>query len=73
MTIPESTVTFSNDSAFVYVLKDTTDHKQVFDKKHIMVGLSDGIKVEVKSGLKKGDKIRGNEISDKPKVEAPKQ
>jgi HlyD family secretion protein len=73
LTIPESTVTFSNDSAFVYVLKDTVDHKQVFDKKHIMVGLSDGIKVEVKSGLKKGDKIRGNEISDKPKAEAPKQ
>lgn len=73
LTIPESTVTFSNDSAFVYVLKDTTDHKQVFDKKHILVGLSDGIKVEVKSGLKKGDKIRGNEISDKPKAEAPKQ
>ncbi|MFV0537853.1 MAG: efflux RND transporter periplasmic adaptor subunit [Dysgonomonas sp.] len=73
LTIPESTVTFSNDSAFVYVLKDTTDHKQVFDKKHILVGLSDGIKVEVKSGLKKGDKVRGNEISDKPKAEAPKQ
>ncbi|MDR1707473.1 efflux RND transporter periplasmic adaptor subunit [Dysgonomonas sp.] len=73
LTIPESTVTFSNDSAFVYILKDTTDHKQVFDKKHIMVGLSDGIKVEVKSGLKKGDKIRGNEISDKPKAEATKQ
>lgn len=73
LTIPESTVTFSNDSAFVYILKDTTDHKQVFDKKHILVGLSDGIKVEVKSGLKKGDKIRGNEISDKPKAEAPKQ
>ncbi|MDR1090895.1 MAG: efflux RND transporter periplasmic adaptor subunit [Prevotella sp.] len=73
LTIPESTVTFNNDSAFVYVLKDTTDHKQVFDKKHIMVGLSDGIKVEVKSGLSKGDKIRGNEISDNPKAEAPKQ
>ena len=70
LTIPESTVTFSNDSAFVYILKDSTDQKQVFDKKHIMVGLSDGIKVEVVSGLKKGDKIRGNEISDKPKAEA---
>lgn len=70
LTIPESAVTFSNDSAFVYILKDSTDQKQVFDKKHIMVGLSDGIKVEVKSGLTKGDKIRGNEISDKPKTEA---
>lgn len=68
LTIPESTISFSNDSAYVYVLKDTLNSKQTFDKKHITVGLSDGIKVEVKSGLKKGDKIRGNEISDKPNL-----
>jgi HlyD family secretion protein len=73
LTIPESTVTFSNDSSFVYVLKDSTNQKQVFDKQYITIGLSDGIKVEVKTGLKKGDKVRGNEISDKPKAEAPKQ
>lgn len=73
MIIPESTVTFSNDSAYVFVLKDSVDKKQTFDKKYIVVGLSNGINVEVKSGLKKGNKIRGNEISDKPKVEAPKQ
>lgn len=73
LTIPESTVTFINDSAYVYVLKDSVDLKQTFDKKHIMVGLSDGIKVEVKSGLNTGDKIRGNEISGKPNIEAPKQ
>ncbi len=73
VTIPESTVTFSNDSAFVYILKDSTDQKQVFEKKNIKVGLSDGIKVEVKEGLAKGDKIRGGELSDKPKIEAPKQ
>lgn len=68
LTIPESTISFSNDSAYVYVLKDTLNNKQTFDKKHITVGLSDGIKVEVKSGLNKGDKIRGNEISDKPNL-----
>ncbi|GAB6123606.1 efflux RND transporter periplasmic adaptor subunit [Dysgonomonas termitidis] len=71
LTIPESTITFSNDSSFVYILTDTTNHKQVFDKKLVKVGLSDGIKVEVKEGLSKGQKIRGNEVSDKPK-EAPK-
>ncbi|HMM03811.1 MAG: efflux RND transporter periplasmic adaptor subunit [Dysgonomonas sp.] len=71
LTIPESTITFSNDSSFVYILTDTTNHKQVFDKKLVKVGLSDGIKVEVKEGLNKGQKIRGNEVSDKPK-EAPK-
>ncbi len=72
LTIPESTITFSNDSSFVYLLKDSVDHKQNFDKKYIKIGLSDGIKVEVKDGLKKGDKIRGNEITDKPK-ESPKK
>ncbi len=66
LTIPESTISFSNDSSYVYILTDSTDHKQVFDKKHIKIGLSDGIKVEVKSGLTKGQKIRGNEVSDKP-------
>lgn len=73
MIVPESTVTFSNDSAYVYVLKDSIDKKQTFDKRLIVVGLSNGINVEVKSGLKKGDKIRGNVITDKPKIEAPKQ
>lgn len=67
LTIPESTVTFSNDSAYVYLLKDSTEQKQVFEKKNIKLGLSNGIKVEVKSGLDTNDKIRGNEISNKPK------
>lgn len=66
LVIPESTITFSNDSAFVYVLKNDKAEKQEFEKKHITIGLSDGIKAEVKSGLKKGEKIRGNEVSAKP-------
>lgn len=66
LTVPESTVTFENDSAFVYVLKDSIDNKQTFDKRNVKVGLSDGIKVEVKDGLTKGQQIRGNEISNKP-------
>lgn len=73
LTIPESCVTFSNDSAFVFVLKDSIDNKQNFEKRNIKVGLSDGIKVEVKSGLKKSDRIRGNELSDKPKFESKEQ
>jgi len=66
ITIPESSITFSSDSAYVYVLKDSISHPQIFDKKLIQIGLSDGIKVEVKSGLASGDKVRGNEVSDKP-------
>ncbi len=67
LSVPESTITFSNDSAFVYILTDSIDGKQVFDKKFVTIGLSDGINVEVKSGLEKGQRIRGNEVSDKKK------
>ncbi|MFT3993015.1 MAG: efflux RND transporter periplasmic adaptor subunit [Dysgonomonas sp.] len=66
LTIPESSITFSNDSSYVYILKDSLDNKKNYEKKLINIGLSNGIKVEVKSGLNKGDKVRGNEISDKP-------
>ena len=63
LTIPESCIEFSNDSAFVYVLK--TPEPQTFDKKFVKIGLSDGIKTEIRSGLKKGEKIRGAAIEDK--------
>jgi HlyD family secretion protein len=64
LTVPESSVEFKNDSAFVHVLKEETP-TQVFDKQHIKIGLSDGIKVEVKEGLTADTKIRGNIIDTK--------
>lgn len=63
LTIPESCVEFSGDTAFVYVLK--TKEPQTFDKKRITLGLSDGVKIEVKSGLTLKSKIRGTEIMEK--------
>lgn len=72
LTVPESTVSFSNDSAFVYVVTQETP-KQVFEKKYVTVGLSNGINIEVKSGLAKGQKIRGNERDEKANMpEQPK-
>ena len=70
--IPESSVEFSNDSAFVYIMK-TEKPEQVFDKKHIEIGLSDGISIEVKKGLTLDDKIRGNTINPKTKKEEKKK
>lgn len=67
LTVPESTISFSKDSAFVYVLKDSIAKEQEFDKRLVKTGLSDGIKVQVKSGLNLNDKIRGNEKVDTPK------
>ena len=62
MTIPESTVTFNGDSAFVQIVKQEIP-KQVFEKHHIKTGLSDGMKIEVKEGLTSEDKVRGAVIN----------
>lgn len=62
LTIPESTVEFHGDTAFVQVVKQEKP-KQIFEKRLIKMGLSDGIKIEVKEGLTEKDKIRGAAIS----------
>lgn len=66
LTVPESCVSFSNDSAFVHLL--VADEPQTFEKKQVNTGLSDGIIIEIKGGLKSGDKIRGSEILEKKQV-----
>jgi HlyD family secretion protein len=58
--IPESSVEFKNDSAFVQLVVEEAP-LQKFEKRHIVVGLSDGINMEVKEGLAKDEKVRGNE------------
>jgi HlyD family secretion protein len=66
LTIPESSVEFSNDSAFIYKVKEEKP-KQVFEKSPVQIGISDGVKVEIKEGLTADEKIRGNVIDDKAK------
>lgn len=58
LAIPESAVEFSNDSAFVYVLTDSTT-VQKFERRPVKTGISDGIKVEIKEGLKDNEIVRG--------------
>lgn len=60
LTIPESAVEFKEDSTFVYVLTDSIP-EQKFVRQSITTGLSDGIRMEVKSGLKENDRLRGFE------------
>lgn len=64
LTIPESTVEFQGDSTFVYLLKQEKP-KQVFEKRPIEIGLSDGIHIEVKEGLTTDDSLRGAALTDK--------
>jgi HlyD family secretion protein len=52
--VPESVITFSNDSAYLEV----EQAPQVFVKRYIKTGLSDGINIEVLDGVTKTDKIK---------------
>jgi len=65
ITIPEGSIEFSGKNAYVYVL---TSKKgvvpQTFRKQLVTTGLSDGIKIEIKSGLKIGDQVRGETVQD---------
>lgn len=66
ITIPESCVEFAGDSAFVQVLTQAKP-KQIFKRRQVKVGLSDGIKIEIQSGLTLKDKIRGAVIDKNAK------
>jgi HlyD family secretion protein len=63
ITVPESVIEFNKDTAFVNILK--TEKPQTFEKRIIKTGLSDGINIEVTSGLKVKEKIRGAVIDMK--------
>lgn len=65
VTIPESSVEFSGDSAFIYTVKN--EKPQEFERKYVRIGLSDGIRIEVTEGLKENDKIRGSEVIEEKK------
>ena len=62
LNIPESCVEFSGDTTFVYVLTGS-EPQQTFQRQQVSVGMSDGIQIEIKSGLEKGQQVRGNEIN----------
>ncbi|MDE6301032.1 MAG: efflux RND transporter periplasmic adaptor subunit [Muribaculaceae bacterium] len=61
LTVPESTVEFMGDSAFVYVRTDTVP-KPVFERRAVTTGLSDGINVEIKEGIDSLAVLRGAKL-----------
>lgn len=61
ITVPEATVTFAGDSAFVYVRTDSVP-KPKFERRAVTTGLSDGITIEIKSGIDSTAVVRGQEI-----------
>ena len=63
LAVPESAIEFSNDSTFVYLLTNSGKPQQ-FKRQPVEVGLSDGIKIVVKSGITENDKVRGLVINE---------
>jgi HlyD family secretion protein len=61
LSVPESAIEFSGDSAFVYLIKGDGKQKQ-YERKLVTTGLSDGVNIEIKKGLSQKDKVRGPEI-----------
>jgi HlyD family secretion protein len=63
LAVPESAIEFSGDSTFVYLLTNSGSPQQ-FKRQPVEIGMSDGIKIVVKSGITENDKVRGLEINE---------
>ena len=57
LTVPESVLEFSGDSTFVY-----RKNGEAYDRIQVQTGISNGVNIEIKEGLNKGDILRGNRI-----------
>ena len=69
LVIPESMIRFEKEGDSAYVEVET--QPQQFEKRYIELGLSDGVNMEIKSGLTKDDKVKGAlKETEKKKKEA---
>lgn len=60
LTVPEGTIEFDEGKSYVYVLTSAeTAEEQTFEKREVEIGLSDGMRVEIVSGITADDRIRG--------------
>ena len=63
----ETAISFEDGKPYVYVLTSSPDdmaHQQ-FERRAVTIGLSDGLSIELKSGVKSGELLRGNLVSEK--------
>lgn len=68
LSVPEAAVEFEGDSTFVHVLTSSKEVRpQTFERRAIKTGISDGVNIEIKSGLKRGEQVRGNVLQNKAK------
>ena len=65
LSLPESAVKFEGGKAVVYVQTGDKD-ANTFERRVVQTGLSDGVNIEIRAGLRLGEKVRGNEINEQP-------
>ena len=70
LVIPEGMLKFEKDSSYVEV---ETVTPQMFEKRMVKTGISDGINIEVVKGLVKTDKVKGEKIDPKKVKEEEKK
>ena len=63
LTVPESTIEFSGKDTFVYVVKGS-GKDQTYERRAVKTGLSDGVNIEIQSGLRAGEHVRGPQTVD---------
>lgn len=58
LSVPESALEFVKDDSFVYIRQEDGTYKQT----KVTTGISDGVNIEIKSGIKEGEVVRGPRI-----------
>ncbi len=63
LTVPEGLIEFKGDSTFVYKL--TSKDPQAFERIPVKVGMTDGVNIQILSGLKGDEQLRGKVFDPK--------
>ncbi|RPJ78418.1 MAG: efflux RND transporter periplasmic adaptor subunit [Alphaproteobacteria bacterium] len=71
MVIPESLIKFEREGDSAYVEIET--QPQIFEKRYIKTGLSDGVNIEVKDGIIISDKLKGQQKQEEEKKKAEEE
>lgn len=68
LAVQESAIEFDGDDTYVYVIKGECD-KQTYERRKVQTGISDGINIEIRSGVKPNERIRGPKMIATEKAE----
>ena len=60
LTVPESAIHFEGSNTYVYLVQGKGKNK-TYQRRNVKVGLSDGVNIQIKSGLTINDRVRGLE------------